>query len=227
MLKGDKVGLRARHEDDIPVLRAELYDDVVNASRAESGPWRPITPGSKDPRLVVDDKEQKHVPLSVVERDGGTLIGAATLWGIDNHNRSAVRAHRAGAVAVLARQGPRHRRGRGARSRLPCGRPASRFGAPVPGGGAAPAGPRRSDVRVRASPAITVMRRSCVKVRHLPRGPGGEGRPRASPRSAQDGRRSARHVGRLPVPAHSTGDCRLRSLTAFSMMRAHVVNTST
>ena len=37
MLKGEKVGLRARHEDDIPVLRAELYDDVVNASRAEGG----------------------------------------------------------------------------------------------------------------------------------------------------------------------------------------------
>ncbi|MFE7543727.1 GNAT family N-acetyltransferase [Streptomyces platensis] len=89
MLKGNKVGLRARHEDDIPVLRAELYDDVVNASRAEGGPWRPITPGSKDPRLVVDDKEQGLVPFSVVELDGGTLIGAATLWGIDNHNRAA------------------------------------------------------------------------------------------------------------------------------------------
>ncbi|KOG65655.1 GCN5 family acetyltransferase [Streptomyces griseoflavus] len=89
MLRGNKVGLRARHEDDIPVLRTELYDDVVNAARAEGGPWRPITPGSKDPRLVVDDKEQGHVPFSVVELDGGTLIGTATLWDIDNHNRSA------------------------------------------------------------------------------------------------------------------------------------------
>lgn len=89
MLKGGKVGLRARHEDDIPILRAELYDDVVNSSRAESRPWRPITPGSKDSRLVVDDTEQRHVPFSVVELDGGTLIGAATLWDIDNHNRSA------------------------------------------------------------------------------------------------------------------------------------------
>ncbi len=89
MLRGDKIGLRARHEEDIPVLLAELYDDVVNASRAEGGPWRPITPGSNDPRLVVDDKEQGHVPFSVVELDGGTLIGTATLWGIDNHHRSA------------------------------------------------------------------------------------------------------------------------------------------
>nr|WSX51278.1 GNAT family N-acetyltransferase [Streptomyces sp. NBC_00974] len=89
MLKGNKVGLRARHDDDVPILLAELYDDVVNASRAESGPWRPITPGSKDPRLVVDDTVQGHVPFSVVELDGGTLVGSATLWGIDNHNRSA------------------------------------------------------------------------------------------------------------------------------------------
>ncbi|MEV7785749.1 GNAT family protein [Streptomyces sp. NPDC088106] len=89
MLRGAKVGLRARYEDDIPVLRAELYDDVVNSSRAEGGPWRPVTPGAKDPRLVVDDKEQGHVPFSVVELAGGTLIGTATLWGIDTHNRSA------------------------------------------------------------------------------------------------------------------------------------------
>ncbi|MER5197316.1 GNAT family N-acetyltransferase [Streptomyces sp. NPDC002755] len=89
MLRGNKVGLRARHEDDIPILRAELYDDVVNASRAESRPWRPITPGSKDARLVVDDKEQGHVPFSVVELEGDTLVGSATLWGIDSHNRFA------------------------------------------------------------------------------------------------------------------------------------------
>ncbi|MEU9309319.1 GNAT family protein [Streptomyces sp. NPDC048256] len=89
MLKGDKVGLRARHDDDIPILRTELYDDVVNSSRAEGGPWRPITPGSKDPRLVVDDKEQENVRFSVVELEGGTLVGSATLWGIDNHNRTA------------------------------------------------------------------------------------------------------------------------------------------
>lgn len=89
MLRGSKVGLRARHEEDIPVLRAELYDDVVNGSRAESRPWRPITPGTKDPRLVVDDTVDGHVPFSVVELDGGTLVGTATLWGIDTHSRAA------------------------------------------------------------------------------------------------------------------------------------------
>ncbi|MER5812847.1 GNAT family protein [Streptomyces sp. NPDC002033] len=89
MLTGAKVGLRARHEDDIPVLRAELYNDVVNASRAESGPWRPVSAGSKDPRLVLDAAEQDSVPFSVVELDGGTLIGIANVWGLDTHNRSA------------------------------------------------------------------------------------------------------------------------------------------
>ncbi|MFE9856659.1 GNAT family N-acetyltransferase [Streptomyces sp. NPDC005780] len=89
MLSGDKVGLRARHEDDIPILRAELYNDVVNASRAEGGPWRPVGPESKDPRLVGDDEDQACVPFSVVELDEGTLVGTATLWGIDHHNRSA------------------------------------------------------------------------------------------------------------------------------------------
>ncbi|MBA0049708.1 N-acetyltransferase [Streptomyces sp. AJS327] len=89
MLKGEKVGLRARHAEDIPVLRTELYDDVVNSARAEGQPWRPLTPESKDPRLVVEDTQEGIVPFSVVELDGGTLIGAATLWGIDTHHRSA------------------------------------------------------------------------------------------------------------------------------------------
>ncbi|MGR6913798.1 GNAT family N-acetyltransferase [[Actinomadura] parvosata] len=89
MLKGKKIGLRARHEDDIPILLTELYDDPVNSSRAEGGPWRPIMPGSKDSRLMPDDKDQSKVPFSVVELDGGTLVGSANLWGIDTHNRCA------------------------------------------------------------------------------------------------------------------------------------------
>ncbi|MBZ4018701.1 GNAT family N-acetyltransferase [Streptomyces purpurogeneiscleroticus] len=89
MLRGRKVGLRARHEDDIPVLQAELYDDVVNYSRAAGRPWRPITPGSKESQLVVDDKDERQVPFSAVELDSGTLVGTAVLANIDDHNRSA------------------------------------------------------------------------------------------------------------------------------------------
>lgn len=89
MLRGGKVGLRARHDEDIPILRTELYDDVANASRAEGGPWRPMTPGAKDPRLVVDDTDEGRVLFSVVELAGDTLVGTAALWGIDTHNRGA------------------------------------------------------------------------------------------------------------------------------------------
>jgi RimJ/RimL family protein N-acetyltransferase len=87
MLRGSTVGLRARHDEDIPVLRAELYDDVVNGSRAESRPWRPISPDSKDSRLAVDDQDEGSVKFSVVELAGGTLVGTAALWGIDTHHR--------------------------------------------------------------------------------------------------------------------------------------------
>ncbi|GAA2291919.1 GNAT family protein [Nonomuraea roseoviolacea subsp. roseoviolacea] len=89
MLKGSKVALRARHEEDIPILHAELHDDVVTASRAVGRPWRPIAPDSKESQFVVDDTAQGRVAFSVVELDGGTLVGTATLWGIDDHNRSA------------------------------------------------------------------------------------------------------------------------------------------
>ncbi|WNZ14136.1 GNAT family protein [Streptomyces sp. 11x1] len=88
MLRGAKVGLRARHEDDIPILRAELYNDVVYASRTDTAPWRPIAPG-KDARLMADDEEQTRVQFSVVEAEGGTLVGSTALWGIDTHNRTA------------------------------------------------------------------------------------------------------------------------------------------
>jgi RimJ/RimL family protein N-acetyltransferase len=89
MLKGDKVGLRARNEDDIPILQSELHDDVVTQARANGRPWRPITPGSKDSPFAVDDKERGHAPFSVVDLESGTLIGSAVLWGIDDHNRTA------------------------------------------------------------------------------------------------------------------------------------------
>ncbi|MFM9442093.1 GNAT family N-acetyltransferase [Streptomyces acidiscabies] len=89
MLKGARVGLRARHEDDIPLLRTELFNDVVNSARADDKPWRPFSPDAKEPRLVVEEGTEDRVPFSVVELEGGTLIGVASLWGIDTHNRYA------------------------------------------------------------------------------------------------------------------------------------------
>ncbi|MHC5907457.1 GNAT family N-acetyltransferase [Streptomyces sp. S6] len=87
MLTGKKVTLRARREDDIPVLRTELFDDVVNASRTDPRPWVPVSPDAKDPLLTKAD--DTHVPFSVVDLESGVLVGSAVLWGIDNHNRLA------------------------------------------------------------------------------------------------------------------------------------------
>jgi RimJ/RimL family protein N-acetyltransferase len=88
MLRGNAVGLRARYEEDVPALRTQLYDDVVNSSRAEAAPWRPSSPAD-DSRFMPDASDQDNVRFSVVELDGGSLIGTATFWGIDTHSRSA------------------------------------------------------------------------------------------------------------------------------------------
>src|SRR3954462_5344879 len=61
MLRGDKIGLRARHETDVPVLQSELYDDVATRSKADSRPWRPLAPGSPaSPYTVSDPTDDAH-----------------------------------------------------------------------------------------------------------------------------------------------------------------------
>ncbi|GAB3484937.1 GNAT family N-acetyltransferase [Nocardiopsis coralliicola] len=89
MLKGEKIGLRARHEEDIPVLVDELYGSITDTARAEGRPWRPIANPSSDPRLAADGGSADTVKFSIVELAGGTLAGAATLWDIDTYHRSA------------------------------------------------------------------------------------------------------------------------------------------
>ena len=89
MLCGDKVGLRARHETDVPVLHAELYNDVATRSRADSRAWRPIDPGSAASPYAVADPTDDVAYFSVVELDSTELAGEALLWGIDSHNRTA------------------------------------------------------------------------------------------------------------------------------------------
>ena len=81
--------LRARHEADIPVLQAELYDDVATRSRADSRPWRPIAPGSGASPYRVTDPADDVALFSVVELASAELAGEALLWGIDLHNRMA------------------------------------------------------------------------------------------------------------------------------------------
>src|SRR5262245_8276747 len=89
MLRGDKIGLRARHETDVPVLQSELYDDVATRSKADSRPWRPIAPGSTASPYAVSDPTDDAACFSVVQLADDELAGEALLWGIDLHNRSA------------------------------------------------------------------------------------------------------------------------------------------
>lgn len=86
MLRGTRVGLRARHETDIPVLHAQLYDDVVTRSRADSRPWRPLPADSPDSPYRISAPDAAL--FSVVELATDDLAGEAALWGIDPHHRA-------------------------------------------------------------------------------------------------------------------------------------------
>jgi RimJ/RimL family protein N-acetyltransferase len=87
MLRGEKISLRARHAADVPLLQAELYDDVDARSRANSRAWVPFSPDSPDPPFGVREATDAAVPFSVVDLASGDLAGSAMLWGIDTHNR--------------------------------------------------------------------------------------------------------------------------------------------
>ncbi|MBV9594572.1 MAG: GNAT family N-acetyltransferase [Actinobacteria bacterium] len=88
MLTGDRVLLRARRPEDVPVLHAELYDDVVLRSRTDDRPWRPRPVDDRSPFALpaVDDGVDA---FSVVELATDELAGACVMWGLDQHNRSA------------------------------------------------------------------------------------------------------------------------------------------
>jgi RimJ/RimL family protein N-acetyltransferase len=88
MLRGDKVGLRARREADVAVLHSELYEDVATRSRADSRAWRPLTVGPASP-YAVSDPTDDNAMFSVVTLADEELAGEALLWGIDSHNRAA------------------------------------------------------------------------------------------------------------------------------------------
>ena len=89
MLRGTKVALRARLQEDVPILHEELYNDVLTRSRADGKPWRPVAPGAPDAPFIVSEPDPQFVPFSVVSLDSGELAGSAVLWGIDNHSRLA------------------------------------------------------------------------------------------------------------------------------------------
>ena len=89
VLRSNRVGLRARHEADVPILQSELYDDVAVRSRADSRPWRPIAPGSAASPYAVAEPSEDAACFSVVDLSSDELAGETLLWGIDTHNRTA------------------------------------------------------------------------------------------------------------------------------------------
>jgi RimJ/RimL family protein N-acetyltransferase len=89
MLRGDRVGLRARHEADVAILDAELYADTAMHALLSERPWRPLPPGSAASPYAVEDPTDEATCFSVVELASDELVGDALLWGIDTHNRIA------------------------------------------------------------------------------------------------------------------------------------------
>src|SRR5258707_15035674 len=99
MLRAGKVGLRARDEADVAVLHAELYEDIVTYMTADSRPWRPIPADSSASPYAIGEPGDDLALFSVVELApgelaggelvSGELAGAALLWAIDLHNRTA------------------------------------------------------------------------------------------------------------------------------------------
>ncbi|MCL2550740.1 MAG: GNAT family N-acetyltransferase [Actinomycetia bacterium] len=88
MIRGARIGLRARQESDLPVFHEEMYNDVLGFSRADGRPWRPAsTPEDAGYKLV--EPSDELAAFSVVELASGELAGMAVLWGIDLHHRSA------------------------------------------------------------------------------------------------------------------------------------------
>ncbi|MBV9383737.1 MAG: GNAT family N-acetyltransferase [Streptosporangiaceae bacterium] len=89
MLRGEVAALRARQDSDVPVLHAELYDDVATRVQADYRPWRPVAADSGESPYRVTPPADDSATFSVVELASGELAGGALLWGIDLHNRAA------------------------------------------------------------------------------------------------------------------------------------------
>jgi hypothetical protein len=76
MLRGEVAGLRAREDRDVPILHAELYDDVTTRVRADSRPWRPIPAGAAASPYRVEGRDEDSAAFSVVHLASGELHGS-------------------------------------------------------------------------------------------------------------------------------------------------------
>jgi len=90
MLRGAKVGLRARQDSDVMTLQSGLHDDVETWARSDGRPWRPISPKpDASPYRVREPVDAVEAFSVVVLAEDDRLAGEALLWGIDLHNRRA------------------------------------------------------------------------------------------------------------------------------------------
>lgn len=89
MLTGDKVRLRTRTDADVPVLQADLYEDVLTRSRADGRPWRPLPADAPESPAAGARPSDRSAYFAVDELASDELAGEAMLWSIDLHNRSA------------------------------------------------------------------------------------------------------------------------------------------
>lgn len=88
-LEGQLVRLRARLPVDVPVLEAELHDDVAIHVMANARPWRPYSPGAAASSFAVAEPKPRSARFSVETLAGDELAGEASLWAIDTWNRTA------------------------------------------------------------------------------------------------------------------------------------------
>jgi len=88
MIRAGKISLRARSEADVPILHAELHEDVATEMRSSSHPWQPIALGPSSPYALREPSPDRAL-FSADEVASGELVGEGTLWGIDQHNRCA------------------------------------------------------------------------------------------------------------------------------------------
>jgi RimJ/RimL family protein N-acetyltransferase len=89
MLRGELVLLRARHDDDLAMLDADLHDDVVTRVRADASPWHPVPSGPATSAFRVDNLPDSVAAFSVDELASGELAGMAVVFGIDHFQRVA------------------------------------------------------------------------------------------------------------------------------------------
>ncbi len=85
MLRGERVELRTRREEDVPILHAELYEDVATSIRSDTRPWRPVAVSAS--QYGVGQEGETTAAFSIVELASGELAGEASVWGINQFHR--------------------------------------------------------------------------------------------------------------------------------------------